>query len=464
MRLDSPENCYQESTTKLAHYFAGHHPRFDSPDLNIKSCFKKLFPNQQFDPQLIYNHVSYLLKAAEQLLVDLHEAKTPVERQIKLAAELRDRGLTDLSQRKVNKLSALLNTRFDQNEEFFFTQYLLAKEKDLAFLNLDRHDKDEALHEKDQHLDHFYLASKLKTGCELLNRANIVSLESDNPILPYIMDYVEQNMATIQKIPAITIYFQIARTLLEPGENAHFNHLKDLLKKHAATFSSNEAKAMYGYAQNYCIKAANEGRVEFLNELFELYKAMLQESFFQQQNAISQWEYKNIVTVATRLKEFEWSEHFIRKFRYFMKPSEAENAYRYNLANLNYSRKLYEEALELLRDVEFTDIYYKLGSRSLLLKIFYEMDETESLFSLLESFKIFVKRSKQISGYQKEIHLNLLKSARKLYRIKVRLPHYRKALLRNQFKNLELKIQEKPQIANVNWLKEKMEEIKPALS
>ncbi len=147
-----------------------------------------------------------------------------------------------------------------------------------------------------------------------------------------------------------------------------------------------------------------------------------------------------------------------------MKPSEAENAYRYNLANLNYSRKLYEEALELLRDVEFTDIYYKLGSRSLLLKIFYEMDETESLFSLLESFKIFVKRSKQISGYQKEIHLNLLKSARKLYRIKVRLPHYRKALLRNQFKNLELKIQEKPQIANVNWLKEKMEEIKPALS
>lgn len=421
--------------------------------------FQQVWPHLEPDKQILYNHLSYLTKLCERFLVHQRIMNSETTFQLQLTAELHQRGLNHLSKQTLSYFSKSVEGRPQRDDSFFNLKYLIAKENDLAFLGQDKHARDDSLHQKDEYLDKFYLATKLKVSCEILNRANIISIEQENPLLPVLMDYIANNNALLEEFPAITIYFQIAKTLLEPEVTAHFYKLKKLLKHEVSKFSPEEAKAMYGYAQNYCIKAANKGSAVFLNELFELYKTMLAQQFFLQQTHISEWEYKNIVTVACRLKAFDWADGFIRNFREKLKPAEMENAYRYNLANLHYSRKQYDNALELLRDVEFTDVFYKLGSRSLLLKIYYECDETEALVALLDSFKNFIHRNKNISTYQKNIHFNLLKEVKRLFRIKMRVGFQRKQLLKQQLGKLKKRIKENPEIANLQWLNEKIGEL-----
>lgn len=56
-----------------------------------------------------------------------------------------------------------------------------------------------------------------------------------------------------------------------------------------------------------------------------------------------------------------------------------------------------------MQKVQFDELNYGLGAKSILLAIFYEIDEFETLGSLYDSFKIFVKRSKSITDDRKKV-------------------------------------------------------------
>jgi hypothetical protein len=116
---------------------------------------------------------------------------------------------------------------------------------------------------------------------------------------------------------------------------------------------------------------------------------------------LSQWEYKNIVTLGLRLKENKWVRDFIRKHLHHLAPHERKNALTYNSAMLGYHEKNYRLTLKLLREVEFSDLYYALDSRSLLMKVYYETDDPETLLYHISAFKIFLRRNKFISDYQR---------------------------------------------------------------
>ena len=69
----------------------------------------------------------------------------------------------------------------------------------------------------------------------------------------------------------------------------------------------------------------------------------------------------------------------------------------YNLVDLYYYKKELGKALEYLHKVEYSDVFYALNSKEMLLKIYYEMNEEEALHNLLASFRIYLKRNKLIS-------------------------------------------------------------------
>ena len=86
---------------------------------------------------------------------------------------------------------------------------------------------------------------------------------------------------------------------------------------------------------------------------------------------MSPWNYKNITAVGLRLEEFGWVQDFLLKFKPHLAPAHRDNAYKYNLAKLHFAKKDYDKVLELLREVEYDDIFYSLDSRSMLLKTYY---------------------------------------------------------------------------------------------
>ena len=96
--------------------------------------------------------------------------------------------------------------------------------------------------------------------------------------------------------------------------------------------------------------------------------------------------------------------------------------------------------MRLLQKVEFRDVQYNLNARRMLLRIYYELEELEALESLLDSFRTYIHRQKDL-GYHREHYLNLIAFVKKI--------------LRNNLKDKAFRTKIKRQIEEANALAEK---------
>lgn len=428
-------------------------------DMLYRLAFHHLYGNVRFELQKLKDVMSYLHKLIQQFLEIEHFRKQKNTRSLFLLHEFRQRELETHFNKTLNVTQHKLEERRVKDENYFFTNYLLETEADLQFMQHSKRTTHESLQKKVDSLDAFYLAAKLKNTAEMLNRQNIVKASFQMPLVEELINFLQQKNSELMQWPPIAIYYQVILMLKEPDNEDHYHALIDLSENKATLFTQNEAREIYEYAKNHCIKQINNGQTHFVAELFKVYKLLLQDGIIFQDEELTQWDYKNIVTVATRLGEFDWAKDFIHDFKERLPQAERENAFAYNLAAYFFSQRKYDDALELLRDVEFTDIAYNIGSKTTLLKIYYELNETEPLMSLIDSFQLYLKRNKLISEYQYTVNYNLLRHVKRATRIKSRLLWASKERTSSDIKNLKKSIEEEGRITNIEWLLEKIEEL-----
>ena len=70
-----------------------------------------------------------------------------------------------------------------------------------------------------------------------------------------------------------------------------------------------------------------------------------------------------------------------------------DDVFNYSMAQLHFYLKNYSEVLQLLQQVEYLNIFYKLGSKKLLIETFYELQEWDSLDSAMNAFRVFIHRN-----------------------------------------------------------------------
>ena len=133
-----------------------------------------------------------------------------------------------------------------------------------------------------------------------------------------------------------------------------------------------------------------------------------------EKNYLEPYAYKNIITIALQNKEFTWAKKFIEEYAVYLPKEERDNAYQYNMANYYYFNSNYKQCLRLLQTVQFTDVYYNLDARCIILKIYFEEKEWNLLHDHCFAFKAFVLRQKDISEHHKKGYLNLIKWTHKL--------------------------------------------------
>jgi hypothetical protein len=344
----------------------------------------------------------------------------------------------------------LTNKSLIRNEDYYRTKYELNELSYQYTLENENRNIDTELQSLVDNLDVFYLSKKLKYSCEIINRMNILKVVYDINLLNNLLDYIKAH--NVKDVPSIMIYYRVLTTLQDPKEEKNYFVLKQLIIEHLSKFKKDEQYDLYGYLQNYCIKQINSGNNNYLNRLFENYNDMLIRDVVIKNNLIAQFDFKNIVTVALRVEEYNWTEKFITKYQYFLAKEHKVNAVNYNLARLYFYQKKYKIGLKQLLSVEFTDIYYSLDSRALLLKTYYEMDDLESASSLINAFKIFLKRDNTISEYQNLTYSNFLQLVYLLVRFKM---GYKQDL-----KTIEAKLNKTEQIADLTWLRQKFQELK----
>jgi tetratricopeptide (TPR) repeat protein len=234
----------------------------------------------------------------------------------------------------------------------------------------------------------------------------------------------------------------------------HYQYLKQLLNNHLDWFNEEEQSDLFTFAYNYCILRINQGHSSYQEELFHLYEQGIDTSLVFQHGVITEWNYKNIATLGAKLKKFKWTEDFITKYKEYLPKHHQENVYNYNLAYLYYSKGNYEKVLDHLLHVQYTDVKYHLSSSYLLVRTYHKLGNTEALLSLLDTFRLFVMRNKQMTGSQKKEYINFIRLAKKLVILKHDYHIYTKAERQKKFEKLLLQIQSTDPLINRSWLVE----------
>ncbi|MBK8955696.1 MAG: hypothetical protein IPM34_09075 [Saprospiraceae bacterium] len=340
----------------------------------------------------------------------------------------------------------------NKNGEFYYDLYSIEKYKYvLTNVESSRIQKTNLqklnLNVIDDYLNIFFISEKLRNYCLILSWSKMIDINTELPLLKEAIQIVQSNF--YPNIPAISIYYQIYLTNIEPDNLEHYFKLKNHLKDYLHLFPHSEARDIINAAINYTIQKHNSGNLNFYKENFELYDESIKSGLIFINNEISPWAFKNIVTLALRLGHFQWTQNFIIELSPKINKDFRDNAVNYNLASLYFYQKNYDQAIPLLQKVQFDELNYGLGAKSILLACYYELDEFDPLFSHIESFKVFVKRNKSIAEDRKKSYLELIKYTKELSSSK----HDQKTL-----KKLKSAI-EQSQAMSKKWLLEKVDEL-----
>jgi len=264
----------------------------------------------------------------------------------------------------------------------------------------------------DFYLECFYLTQKLRFYVALLLYRGSRATEQEMKMIAGVWEYVVDER--FAKVALIQIYLKVIACFNEPDQEQHFQDLMNNLDRFALEINKEDLREGYRMAQNYCALKINQGKKEYYRSVFNVFKKIIEQDILLEDGHLSEGVYKNIITSSLGVNEFAWAEKFIQDYSTYLPVSIRENARSFNLAYLYFHLKHYEKVIKLLQNVEYSDVMYALGAKSILVRTYYETDEVIALDSLIDSFRIFLRRNKVISKNQKREYNNFLHIVKKL--------------------------------------------------
>ncbi|MEM6700637.1 MAG: hypothetical protein AAF599_19690, partial [Bacteroidota bacterium] len=111
----------------------------------------------------------------------------------------------------------------------------------------------------------------------------------------------------------------------------------------------------------------------------------------------------------------------------------------------------YEQAMRYLAQYEHDDILLNLNSKAMLIKMYYELEEFDTLEFLLESSKVYLRRKKGVSDNLRALYNNIIRYTSKLLRVNP-YDKEKKAKLREE-------IQAANPLIEKQWFLERLEQL-----
>lgn len=420
-----------------------------SKELTKEKIWAKVYAKKKYDDVRFRKLNSELLKLVEKFLAQQVYEDNPIHQATHLMESIGIKKLEKLYSSSIRSVRRLSSQQKFRPANYYYYQYEIEKNYyELTAYENKRAEKSN-IELVAKNLDYFYFAEKLRIYNSILSRQGLASYSYEFVMIDEILAEVSNNYIGI---PPIEIYNQICLINMDFENESHYFKLKELISNYINQFPIKEAILIGKYLLNYSINKANQGNIKFLREYFEAYKELLEkEIVFEDNEGLSPWVFKNTILSALRLGEFDWVSNFIDNYSIKIPEIYRENAITFNKATLFFYQKKYNQVIQLLNQVEYEDLAYNLNSKLMLIAVYYETDEIEPLYSLFESFRVYLNRKKQIPQDRKRRYLNLIKYTKKLTKI---MPGNKK-----EIEKLKTEIAETQGIINLKWLKEKIAEL-----
>lgn len=407
-----------------------------------EKLFSVIYQTEAFDVNKLRHVCSFLAEFIRKYFILEEQEQQPFTQQLLLCQALRKRGLVADHEVQWKKLEKLRTNAKYKNIQFHHQHFLFFFQRE-DFNNHHRQNRKGYLFlaETAFHLSAHYMSGILRQACMLLSQRNLWTGDLQLPLLPEILREIKAGK--YENSLAVNIYYYAYQALSDLKNIEDFYALKKLILANWPSFPATEMRDIYLIAINYCIKQLNQGNRKFVEEALNLYKHGLDNKVLLEDGQLSAFDYKNTLRLSLALKEYEWADKFIKEYTKYLPAKERQNTYQYNLAYFYFNKPDYPKAMELLRHVEFNDVFNNLDARRMLLRMYYELKEFDALESLLDSFKVYIHRQKNI-GYHRTNYLNLIRFVRRMLKGDVDTKAKRK--------KLREKVEATESVAEKEWL------------
>lgn len=414
LKFVNSNNKSEGQTTLLLKHILKSGSDFKSKKLTKEKTFKVVFPDKEYNDVLMRRCMSRLFQMCEDYVVSSRVLENKQRRKLEL--------LTFYGEKKLDRHFSNLLRNWKQgqlsdtiiDDLFFFREFLVEKEVSMHIFRQQDRTAEPNLQQISNNLDAFYLIHKLKVCCASISYQTLSKKKYDLPLLEELLVYLSKNESELH--PLVQAYYYALMALKSQEGEVNFYKLKHILFAEDGRFNSNQMD-LFSHAQNYCIRQIHTGQQKYRTELLDLYKMGLTQEIIIEEGIVSPLDFKNIVTLGISLKDFDWVENFIEDYTPKLEEQFRESFYHYNLAKLYFSKKEFKKVVLQLHQVEHQEIFVALDVKVILLKTYYELEEFDALHSLIDSFRMFLSRKKNLT-YHKIKYQNFLKLLRHLIRLR----------------------------------------------
>ena len=462
-----------ESITGLFKALKKFYPEFNSSLLTQEKLFRQIYGSRKFDDKTFRYLITELYELAEKYLAISAYDRYPVEEKKILIDELLTRKLFSHANRHLKAA----DKEFEHEPVFSIDNINNKKEFAILWNHLSLSmDKQEAMADKRLELAEnfvYYAISELVTIYNILiGIKNAYNIDFDSRIVESFiknMDFksmlkslddpdILENISKSKwaNIQAFKAYICFIITLLDIKDEIYFYRMKDILENSSNLFASEDLYNLYGMLDSCChLKRMAIDDNKYLREYFILEKSALDKGLLthSEEQFMQAGSFIRLFDTAITLGEPCWAKNLIDKYLDKTSPELKDDISNYSKAQLNFLEGKYENALDCITKVKFGYFTFKVYVRSLMLKIYYELNYTEEVFSLIDSFSGFLNENKRVNPNIRTDYLNFLLFVKNL--LKNKTGDYSKEKQRK----VADEITKCNTVANKPWLLEKAGEL-----
>lgn len=225
----------------------------------------------------------------------------------------------------------------------------------------------------------------------------------------------------------INLQVRLMKLYNERDNLKNYNELKEFIFQSIDKFSNAEkwflSSALFNYILAKYITASN---IKLLTELGEIRKMQLEHVKFNQGGLgpLQAGVFRNIIELFVLLGNIEFALEIIDKHSGELEEDKRKGILSYSMAIIEESRGNNEKALELLRDVDFSDYQAKFSAKMVAIIAFYNLEYIEEGISAIDSMKHFLRDNAE---FAEPVKLNLaarVSTLERLFKIKANPEKY----------------------------------------
>ena len=454
----SPFFNKQRNNVKLFQFLKSLYPHIKNSDISKESLSLNVYGESKVNDVKIRKLVSEFSLLMERFFTQMELEEDSIRNKILLLGSLRKKGFQKRFEMNYRAISNILKNVYSKDESFYLNKINLVNELFYFKFGDIRGELEIGLQDKSDNLDFFYAFTKLHCFNEMIHNEGAINKDKffKKKFFKEIISLVENNKDEIYKNhPNLLIIYFVVNMFLTLDDK-YLNGLVDYLKSKEKKFHKKNLKYYYHYVTQYFIKKTNMGHVEFRQKAFEMYKYMRDRRLFVIDNIITDFEYNNVVNICLSLREYSWVDSFIEENKKYLDPNFANDAYNLAKAKLLFHTKDYNNIFQYLNKIELRDTNYYAHSKFLLGKVYFDMNNVNSVKYIVDNLRQYIRIKKSISDEQSDIIKIFNHYMMELIKIKESNTSSKKSLkliLKKELDN-EVKL-----VSNKDWFYEKISKL-----